>query len=167
MSEDQWIALYTKVNQEKVAIENLKRQAFDAYCPMMLRTRRHARKVEQVKRPIFPSYVFVHFDGKHRKWRSLLSTRGVQSLVKFGDRIGFLPASMISEMRVYENEGKLQQMIAPHVKPGDKVTLTEGPFKNLIAKVLSLPEKDRIWVLLDMMGQKVRVSQNISVLIPT
>lgn len=166
MSEGRWGALYTKVNQENVAITHLKRQAFETYCPMILRTRKHARKVEKVKRPVFPSYVFVRLDYKQTQWRSILSTRGVQSLVKFGDRVGFLSESFIDEMRHYESEGTLQQMVAPPVKPGDKVTLTEGPFQNFIANVLSLPEKDRIWVLLDMMGQKVRVSQNISALIP-
>lgn len=166
MSEHNWIALYTKANQESLAVTHIERQEFEAYCPMILRTRRHARKVEQVKRPLFPSYIFVRLNRDMDQWRPLLSTRGVQSLVRFGDKLGFLPDSFVENLRAHDQAGDLLQEVAPKIKPGDEVTLTEGPFQNVIAKVLSLPEKERVWVLLDMMGQQVRVSQSISALIP-
>ena len=41
-------------------------------------------------------------------------------------------------------------------EPGEDVRIIIGPFADLVAKVEAVPEKDRIFVLLDMMGRTVR-----------
>jgi transcriptional antiterminator RfaH len=41
-------------------------------------------------------------------------------------------------------------------EPGEDVRVVVGPFADLVAKVEAAPEKDRIFVLLDMMGRTVR-----------
>lgn len=156
-----WIALYTKANQEKTAITNIERQGFDAYCPMIERIRKHARKIDMVRRPLFPSYVFVRLDEQKFQWRLLLSTIGVQSVIRFNNRLGFMPDGLIDELREYEEHNILRQKMALKVKPGMKVKMLDGPFQNLIAKVLSLPEKDRVWLLLEIMGSEVRVQHDI------
>lgn len=155
-----WIALYTKANQERTAITNIERQDFSAYCPMIEHTRRHARKVETVRRPLFPSYVFVRLDAQKCQWRPLLSTIGVQSVIQFNNRPGFMPDGFVEELQVFEEQDKLRVMTAPKFMAGMEVKILNGPFQNLIAKVLSLPEKDRVWLLLDMMGRKVRIQHD-------
>ena len=167
MAEEDWVAVYTKANQESVAVAHIRRQSFEAYCPQIVRTLKHARKIQQVERPLFPSYVFVKYDKNRSQWRSLLSTRGVRSLVKFGDKLGVVPSELIETLRSSEENGQLNRVAAPKVAPGDEVELSEGPFCNFVGRVLSLPDKDRVWLLLDMMGQQVRVLQNTSVLIPS
>lgn len=156
-----WIALCTKPNQEQTAITNIERQGFEAYCPTIMRTRKHARKVDQVRRPLFPSYVFARLDGQKFQWRPLLSTYGVQSVVRFSNKLGFMPDGLIEDLRDNELAGNLQQLAAPKVRPGMRVKMMEGPFQDIIAKVLSLPEKDRVWLLLDIMGRQVRIQQDI------
>jgi len=156
-----WIALYTKANQERTALTNIKRQNFSAYCPMIERTRKHARKVEKVRRPLFPSYVFVRLDEQKFQWRPLLSTIGVQSVIRFNDRLGFMPEGFVEELQDFEKKDKLRAMTAPKFMAGMKVKMLDGPFQNLIAKVLSLPEKDRVWLLLDIMGRKVRIQHDV------
>jgi transcriptional antiterminator RfaH len=156
-----WIALYTKPRQENVAIVNIERQGFEVYCPTIIRTRRHARKVEQVRRPLFPAYVFVRLNEQKFQWRPLLSTHGVQSVVRFRDKLGFMPRGFVEDLRANEIAGNLQQMAAPEVIPGMRVKMMDGPFESLIAEVLSLPEKDRVWLLLDIMGRQVRIQQDI------
>ena len=166
MSSFKWIAIYTKVNQEQLALDNIRRQSYEGFCPMVSRIRRHARKTDYVKRPLFPGYVFTKLNVEKDQWRPLLSTRGVQSLVKFGSQIGFLPQGFIDELKLYEQNGMLESMAAPKIQPGDNVEILDGPFRSVIAKVLSLPDKDRCWLLLDMMGQQVRISQKVSALLP-
>lgn len=159
--QEGWIALCTKPNQEQTAIVNIERQGFEAYCPSIMRTRRHARKVDQVRRPLFPSYVFARLDGKKLQWRPLLSTYGVQSVVRFSNKLGFMPDGLIEDLRDNEHAGNLQQLAAPKIRPGMQVKMMDGPFQDIIAKVLSLPEKDRVWLLLDIMGRQVRIQQDI------
>ena len=158
--EGQWIAVYTKPKQEQVAVENIARQGYDAYCPMIKRRISHARKVQMVLRPLFPSYVFVHIKAQKPQWRPILSSRGVASIVRFGDKLGFLPQALVEQLRDCEADGSLRQTSAPHFKVGDEVRVTEGPFKDFMAKVLSASDKDRIWLLLDLMGQSIRVQHD-------
>lgn len=139
--QEGWIALCTKPNQEKTAITNIERQGFEAYCPTIMRTRKHARKVEQVRRPLFSSYVFVRLDGQKFQWRPLLSTYGIRSVVRFNNRLAFMPEGFIEDLRDNELAGNLQHLAAPRVEPGMQVKMMAGPFQNIIAKVLSLPEK--------------------------
>ena len=42
--------------------------------------------------------------------------------------------------------------------PQDQVTLQKGPFSQFVATVESLDEDQRVWVLIDLMGQKTRIN---------
>lgn len=152
-----WIAIYTKPKQERVAVENIERQGYEAYCPMIKRRVSHARKVQTVLRPFFPSYIFVKLDDQASQWSPLLSTKGVASIVRFGDRLGSVPRALVDQLKSYEADGLLRLAAAPKFASGEKVKVTDGPFKDLIAQVLSVSDNDRIWLLLDLMGQSVRV----------
>ena len=156
-----WLALYTKARQEQRALVNIERQGFTAYCPMIRRLRRHARRIEHVRRPLFPSYVFVHLDKYKFQWRPLLSTTGVSSVVQFDGKPALVPEGFIESLQACENESDLRAKTAPRIEIGETVRILDGSFDNLVAKVLSLPEKDRIWLLLDIMGRKVRVQHDV------
>jgi transcriptional antiterminator RfaH len=151
-----WIAIYTKPNQEELAVRNIARQGYEAYCPTIRRKRTHARKVEVVRRPLFPSYVFARLLAEKPQWRPLVSTKGVRNVVRFENRLGFLPAGLVEQLKRFEADDMLEQVAAPSFEPGAKVKVIEGPFRSFVAKVLSVDERGRIWLLLDCMGQAVR-----------
>lgn len=154
--DEGWVAIYTKPNQEGLAVRNITRQGYEAYCPTIRRKRAHARKVEIVRRPLFPSYVFARLLPERPQWRPLVSTQGVRNVVRFENRLGFMPAGLIDQLRRFEADDMLEQMAAPSFEPGANVKVIEGPFRSFIAKVLSVDERGRIWLLLDCMGQAVR-----------
>lgn len=156
-SDTGWLAIYTRPNQEEIAVSNIARQGYDAYCPTIERRRSHARRVELVRRPLFPSYVFARLDANKPQWRRLLSTRGVATVVRFNDRPGFLPHELITQLRSCEQHNRLAEAVAPKFEPGTEVRIVDGPFRDFVARVLSANEKDRVWLLLDIMGQAVRV----------
>ncbi len=157
-----WVALYTKPNQEGIALENVRRQSYQAYCPMITKTVRHARRSKVVRRPLFSGYVFVGLDTEIDQWRPLLSTRGVQSLVCFGNNPGQLPRGFIEQLQDYEKSGVLDELAKPDFQPGDQVTICEGPFRDFIARVVSHSDNERVWLLLDMMGREVKCQQPVS-----
>lgn len=157
---DKWIAVYTKPKQEQIAIENIARQGFETYCPMIKRRISHARKVQMVLRPLFASYIFVKLAGKKPHWQPIQSSRGVTSIVRFGDKLGFLPNMLIEQLRNLEENGLLHQTSKSDFQVGEDVRITDGPFKDFMAKVLSESDKGRIWLLLDLMGQTIRVRQD-------
>ena len=56
-----WYVIQTKPRQESVAIENLERQGYAAYCPKMAQAkrRRQRQRWQKVIEPLFPRYLFV------------------------------------------------------------------------------------------------------------
>lgn len=81
--------------------------------------------------------------------------QGVRRIVKYGERIPYLPGGFIEELIKCFPED-IKEMDDPEIKPGQEVVLTEGPFKDLRAIVDSYtPANDRIRVLLEFLGQDV------------
>src|SRR5262245_51643983 len=50
-----WVVVNTHPHREPFAIDNLTRQGFKSYCPMVKKRRSHARRSMEVARPLFPS----------------------------------------------------------------------------------------------------------------
>ena len=57
-----WYIIHTLVNNETKALYNLSRQNFLVYMPKYKKVINHARKIKTVFKPLFPRYLFVHFD---------------------------------------------------------------------------------------------------------
>ena len=162
-----WVAASTHVHKESVAITNLERQGFDAYCPMIRRRVRHARRLRDVMRPLFPGYVFVRLDLDRDQWRPIMSTIGVRQLIRFGDRLGALPATFVESLLAREQDGAITLPKAKDAYvPGEKVRLREGPFEGLIATVLAGSDRERLFVLMDMLKRGVRVRVAIEDVVP-
>jgi transcriptional antiterminator RfaH len=155
-----WIAASTHHFKEAVAIENLARQGYRAYCPMIRRKTRHARRLREVIRPLFPGYVFVQLDLAREQWRPILSTIGVRALIRFGDTFGVVPEAFLNEIRGREQGGVLP-MTRHTFEPGKKVRMCDGPFSGLLATVLAASESDRLLVLMDLLNRSVRVRVNL------
>lgn len=82
----QWTLVYTKYQQESIAKYNLERQGFVVYFPMVTKRVSHARSVALDIRPLFPRYLFVKIATETACWRPILSTTGVQELIRSGDK---------------------------------------------------------------------------------
>lgn len=152
-----WVAVSTQPNREMMAIDNLRRQGYEVYCPMLARERRHARRVEQVKRPLFPGYVFVCLKELVQGGYSIHSTYGVKNLVKFGDRPARLADGFISALRAREVDGVIPPPPMEEVLPqGSRVLIKDGAFKDLMATVVGCGAHDRVIVLMDLLKRSVK-----------
>ena len=152
-----WIVVNCQPHKESVALEHLSRQAFTCYCPMIRRQVRHARRTYYSVRPLFPNYVFVALDFGRQSWRSLLSTRGVRSVVSCGEAPSTLRSEIIEQLRAREIDGAITRPTAPF-RIGQRVGIVRGALDGLVATIVDLDEKDRIVVLLDLLNRPVRVS---------
>jgi transcriptional antiterminator RfaH len=151
-----WIVINTHTHKEALALENLQRQGFSAYCPVILKNIRHARQVREELRPLFPSYVFVRFGSRATlNWKPMTSTYGVRSVVQCGDRPSLLDNAFIEGLRAREVDGVVVQS-ANAYKVGQKVRLEGGPFDGVLATIIELSEKDRLIVLMDLLKSSVR-----------
>jgi len=152
---EQWLAIATQPHKERVAIENLQRQCYETYCPMLRKQVRHARRVLDVLRPFFPGYVFAKL-GADGGWRSMQSTFGVRRVIAFGDRPCLLSGDFIAALRVREVDGAIVKPVKDY-RIGQTVYLSGGAFDGLVATIVEMDEKQRLVVLLDLLNQTVRV----------
>jgi transcriptional antiterminator RfaH len=159
MPSSAWIVVNTQPQREQIALENLARQAFNTYCPMMRTRVRHARRTQEVLRPLFPGYLFVRADLQ--RWRPILSTYGVRTLVCCGDRPSFLDNGFVEGLQAREIDGAIVRPASSY-EPGQRVKMAGGAFDGLIVTILEMDEKDRLVVLMDLLNRptKVRVGAN-------
>ena len=108
-----WAVINTHPHREKLALENLRRQEFTAYCPMLRRRRSHARRVTSVLRPLFPGYLFVSTGINFGRWRPILSTYGVRSIVWNGQNISCIDHAFIAGLQKREVDGVIARPLAP------------------------------------------------------
>jgi transcriptional antiterminator RfaH len=151
-----WIVVNTHPHREHVAIENLERQQFEAYCPMIAKRRTHARRSDAVLRPLFPGYLFVQASRRPLRWRPILSTYGVRQVARTGDEPSFIDNEFIESLKAREIDGAIVRPAAPYLV-GQRVCITTGPFDGLVATIIDMDEKDRLLVLLNFMSRRVRM----------
>jgi transcriptional antiterminator RfaH len=154
----QWFVVHTQVHGERKAEQNLVRQGFEVYLPRYLKRRRHARRVDFTVRPLFPRYLFVAIDMAAQRWRSIQSTIGVAHLVTNGDDPASVPDGVVGALRAREDEkGFVRIDVKPAFVPGDKVRVLTGAFMDSAGLFSGLADHERVAILLDMLGRKVRV----------
>jgi transcriptional antiterminator RfaH len=160
-----WYVVQTQVNGEAKAAQNLLRQGFETYLPRYQKRRRHARKVDFVAKPLFPRYMFVAIDVATRRWRAIQSTQGVSRLVCNGEEPAAVPDGVLGALRAREDERGFVRMEAkPVFAPGDKVRVLAGAFMDNAGLFEGMGDHDRVAILLDMLGRKVRVHLDVDLI---
>jgi transcriptional antiterminator RfaH len=152
-----WAVVNTQPHREHIALENLLRQEFIPYCPVVKRRRRHARRVTDVLRPLFPGYLFVKINRDAERWRPMLSTFGVRSVVRCGDKVSLLDDIFVQALRAREVEGVISRPQSPY-QIGQEVRVSGGAFDGLVATILEMHEPDRLTVLMQLLSRAVKVS---------
>jgi transcriptional antiterminator RfaH len=154
-----WYVVQTHPHAEARAAQHLNRQEFVTYLPRYLKKRRHARRVEEVTAPLFPRYLFVSIDLATQRWLSIRSTFGVTRLVCHGDRPAAVQDEIVEALRQREDENGLVKLDRrPQFAPGDKVSVLYGPFQDCWGLYEGMSGKERVAILLDLLGRKVRVN---------
>ena len=157
-SELPWFIIQLRPQGLKRAKEHLQRQGFKTFAPEVEDTTTRAGLLRQVRKPLFSGYLFVSFDPANQGWAAINSTRGVSRLIL--DR-PFSPTPLPQQaiagiMARCDASGLL--LSAASLVVGDKIRVLAGPFADLVTTIETLPDQDRIGVLIDFMGQKTKTS---------
>ena len=147
-----WLVATYKINEIKRAERNLLYQNFDYYLPRIKFKKPNSNYGEEV---LFPGYVFLNI--RLEDYSLIKYTKGIKKVVKFGKNIPSLTDNEINSIKSIE---KLSNSlpITPKINIGQEAVITDGPFKGTLVKICSLPSKERIEVLLAILGSSRRVS---------
>jgi len=159
---EHWYAVHTKARDEELADENLTRQGFQTFLPRIkVPKRRRGRWIEAIE-PLFPGYLFILLDLTRQDSSPIRSTRGALGLVRFGGEPAPVPSELVEELQTAStgDEGVVRQ---EHLfQAGDQVEIIAGPFTGLPASILNETGKERVQVLLELLGRanKILISRH-------
>jgi transcriptional antiterminator RfaH len=150
-----WYVVNTLPHQELRAEINLRQQGYRAWLPSIRRSRRHARRINAFRAPLFSGYLFVELDVAREAWTSINNTYGVRRLICHRDRPVPVPSAFVLALRrTIDQEGHVTAS-DPSLRPGSKVRLIAGPFVDCVGTLLHLTAKGRVALLLNVLGQEV------------
>ena len=157
-----WYVVRTHPRAEARAAVNLERQGFETYLPRYLKRWRHARRVELIPAPLFPRYLFIAIDVATQRWRSIQSTFGVAQLVSNGEKPVAVPDETVDQLKRREDErGFVRLARNPQFSRGNTVRVVEGLFSECLGLVEYMTDDERVAILLDLLGRKVRVVMEV------
>ncbi|WP_280949183.1 transcriptional activator RfaH [Hyphomicrobium sp. 802] len=110
-----WIAVNVHPNREHTAEMHLRNQGYEVYVPVLRKQIRHARQVREVLRPLFPGYLFARLTHSTMRWRPILSTVGVRSVVCMGEAPSVVSRAFIDDLKSRETNGVISRSSAADI----------------------------------------------------
>lgn len=163
---ERWYLVYCKPRQEVTARRNLERQAYTTYLPLMRQARRRKGRKVSVIAAMFPRYLFIRLNEESDNWGPIRSTLGVVSVVRFGQTPAAVPDALIEFLRKREDAAGIQMLPAEQYRIGEKIRITEGGFAGYEGIFLARSGRDRVTVLLQVLGRATRASVDLGAIEP-
>lgn len=152
-----WYLVHTKPRQEKCALENLERQGYPCYLPILPTERLRQGQLTVADEPLFPRYLFIRLGQEHsaKGWAPIRSTKGVCRLVSFGTEPAKVNDHLIELLRIQESsmQGEPDRLF----KQGERIRLTEAPFAGIEGIYQMAEGERRVMVLIELMSKPVAV----------
>jgi transcriptional antiterminator RfaH len=155
--DPKWYVIRAKPRRERFVEYQLAQQAVEVYYPTYPVKPVNPRAARE--RAYFPGYLFVHTDLDELGANRLRWLPAAVGLLEFGDVPAVVPHAFILELRqrlvkVWQAGG----IELAGLSPGDRVTITSGPFAGYEAVFdLSLKGTERVRVLIEMLRRNVTV----------
>ena len=149
-----WYLIQCKPRQEARALENLRHQSFTCFAPTHAVERlRHGKRVV-LDEPLFPGYLFINLCEFTENWHPIRSTRGVLRLVTFANQAVPVAKAIIEDIQA---RLCVKEQTKPLFVSGERVTVTEGPLRELDAIFGSVDGEERAIILLNLMHRQHEV----------
>ncbi|MFZ9615856.1 MAG: transcription/translation regulatory transformer protein RfaH [Fluviibacter sp.] len=148
-----WYLVQSKPRNEARALENLVRQGYETYLPLMEVERLQRGKLLKKMEPLFPRYLFLHLEEGNDNWGPIRSTLGVAGLVRFGQAYAVVSNEVMEAVRE-----RTQDIRKTLFESGDNIRVVSGPLLGLEGVFEIADGEQRSFVLLEFMQKQQRVS---------
>jgi transcriptional antiterminator RfaH len=140
-----WGVAQTESSRERTAARWLEAAGTPTWLPLI----RAGARVE----PLFRGYLFVELGGS---WAAIENTIGILKLLRSGERPAQLPAAELARLRGMERDGLVRLPKPRGLLIGDKIRVIRGLFADHLAVYDGQSSRDRVWILLEFLGQQTR-----------
>jgi len=141
-----WWVVQTESQREHTVRVLLERTNHECYFP---RIKHHSRIA-----PFFPSYLFVR---AVEQFYPVRWTEHVVRVLMSGEKPAVLAENIVANIRKREVGGFVKLPTPPRLRKGQPVRVIRGSFEGLLAIHQGMGSRERVWVLLNLMGQQVPV----------
>jgi transcription antitermination factor NusG len=149
-----WYALYVRSRHEKVVESGLIGKGYVAFSPFYRTKRKRVDRIAEVDVPLFPGYVFCHFDPNKRL--PILTTPGIVGVVGPGHRPEPVEDHEIASIRTIALSGRPVQPW-PFLKSGQRVRLQAGPLMGAEGIFLRVKDECHLVVAISLLQRAVSV----------
>ncbi len=163
---NEWYTVFCKPRGERTAEANLGNQGYAVYLPRLLTQRRRAGKWVKRIEPLFPRYLFLKPRDAGQSLAPVRSTLGVASLVRFGGQPAVVSDAVVEALRARQDPAGGVHLHHTVLKPGAAVKFTDGPLQGLEGIFSKETGEERVFVLLDLLGQMNCLRVNRDWLVP-
>lgn len=160
-----WYAIHTYSGYEDNVARNLNQRIeslgfedkiFNVLVPKEKKIRVKGGKREVVDEKIYPGYVLVEMIVSDDSWYVVRNTPNVTGFIGAGTTPTPLSRAEVDDL--LQRSGAAEPQYQVDVKVGDRVKISDGPFKDFDGKVSEVdPEKGRVKVLVTIFGRETPV----------
>jgi transcription antitermination factor NusG len=158
LPNDEWYAVWTRSNCERLVMEQLAAKAFTPFLPERAVWARRDGKSRVASVPIFPGYLFVRNAMDKASYVEILKARGVVRILDGGwSRLTPIPGDEVDAIQRLVCSGV---PVLPHVyfHHGDRVRVVEGPLVGIEGLfVREQPTKGRLVLSINLLQASVAV----------
>lgn len=162
----QWYLLHSKPRQEDIAAEHLKRQGYQVCLPRLRVPKLRRLRWQQAVEPLFPRYLFAALEEGAQSFQPLHSTRGVSRVVRFGEAYARVPPTLIDQLVSATDDSGVHEFRASPFQVGERVRVFAGPLRDLEGVFERTEGRERVHVLLEVMGRETRVTLAAAHVVP-
>src|SRR5438067_6393494 len=150
-----WFCLRAQTKREHFAAIGLRKQyQITCFAPRLRMRKLTRRGAVWFVEAMFPGYFFAQFDYVTER-RRVEHAPGVRGLVRFGDRLATIDATIIDALRQRMEADELITL-DPELKVGQEVQIAHGPLRGIEVLVTQvLPASQRVRVLLEFLGRSL------------
>lgn len=166
VKEKKWHAVYVSSRAEKKVMENLAGKGIEAYVPLVKTLRQWSDRKKMVELPLLNGYVFVRIAAPESD--EVLQTKGVVSYVRSEGKKAEVREVEIDRLKQLAELGYQVEVygMKSDLKAGDKIKITSGVLRNLEGYIHEKKEGRFIEVVLESIGQIIRVKLPEEILLP-
>lgn len=158
MKQETWYAIYTKSRYEKRVAEDMKKNGYTVYLPLVKTMRQWSDRKKKVEIPLISSYVFVRVDA--RAYYQILNTPGVVGYVTFEGKAAPIRDSQIEMMRNAVEGNQPVALVQEKLEKGTTVKIVAGPLKGAVGDFLTIKQKHNFIIDLSSIGFALKVEVN-------
>jgi transcription antitermination factor NusG len=149
-----WYAIHTRYQNEQAVAKSLLNKGFSVFLPTYDSLHRWSDRKKLVTLPLFPGYLF--FADEINRWIQILSTPGVNAIVKIGNAPAEIPNDeIVAIRRVVESTLRVEPH--PFLASGDLVRINSGPLEGLEGIVSRKKDALRLVLSIRILGQSAAV----------